>query len=30
MAKRFGAADSPSFVNGVLDAIREKVRGAKR
>jgi N utilization substance protein B len=30
MAKRFGAADSPSFVNGVLDAIRGTVRGAKR
>jgi N utilization substance protein B len=27
MAKRFGDADSPSFVNGVLDAIRRKVRG---
>ena len=30
MAKRFGEADSPSFVNGVLDAIRVAVRGAKR
>jgi transcription antitermination protein NusB len=30
MAKRFGAADSPSFVNGVLDAIRGAVRGPKR
>jgi N utilization substance protein B len=30
MAKRFGEADSPSFVNGVLDAIREAVRGPKR
>jgi transcription antitermination protein NusB len=30
MAKRFGEADSPSFVNGVLDAIRGAVRGAKR
>jgi len=30
MAKRFGAADSPSFVNGVLDAIRATVRGTKR
>ena len=30
MAKRFGAADSPSFVNGVLDAIRGTVRGARR
>jgi transcription antitermination protein NusB len=27
LAKRFGEADSPSFVNGVLDAIRRKVRG---
>jgi N utilization substance protein B len=27
MAKRFGEADSPAFVNGVLDAIRRKVRG---
>jgi N utilization substance protein B len=26
LAKRFGEADSPSFVNGVLDAIRRKVR----
>jgi N utilization substance protein B len=30
MAKRFGEADSPSFVNGVLDAIRGAVRGARR
>jgi N utilization substance protein B len=30
MAKRFGEADSPAFVNGVLDAIRGAVRGAKR
>ena len=30
MAKRFGEADSPSFVNGVLDSIRGAVRGAKR
>jgi transcription antitermination protein NusB len=30
MAKRFGEADSPSFVNGVLDAIRAAVRGAAR
>ena len=30
MAKRFGEADSPSFVNGVLDAIRAAVRGASR
>lgn len=27
IAKRFGEADSPSFVNGVLDAVRRKVRG---
>jgi N utilization substance protein B len=27
LAKRFGEADSPSFVNGVLDAIKTKVRG---
>ena len=27
LAKRFGEADSPSFVNGVLDAIRKRVRG---
>ena len=26
MAKRFGEADSPPFVNGVLDAIMRKVR----
>ena len=26
LAKRFGAEDSPAFVNGVLDAIRRKVR----
>ena len=26
MAKRFGEADSPAFVNGVLDAIRRKAR----
>jgi transcription antitermination protein NusB len=30
MAKRFGEADSPGFVNGVLDAIRGATRGAKR
>jgi N utilization substance protein B len=30
MAKRFGEADSPSFVNGVLDAIRGSARGAKK
>ncbi len=29
MAKRFGEADSPSFVNGVLDAIRGSVRGER-
>ena len=29
MAKRFGEADSPSFVNGVLDAIRGSVRGPR-
>lgn len=27
LAKRFGEADSPAFVNGVLDAIRREVRG---
>ena len=27
LAKRFGEADSPVFVNGVLDAIRKRVRG---
>jgi N utilization substance protein B len=26
MAKRFGEADSPPFVNGVLDAVRKTVR----
>jgi transcription antitermination protein NusB len=26
MAKRFGEADSPAFINGVLDAIRRAVR----
>ena len=30
MAKRFGEADSPSFVNGVLDAIRGSARGARK
>jgi N utilization substance protein B len=30
MAKRFSEADSPPFVNGVLDAIMRKVRGAPR
>jgi N utilization substance protein B len=29
MAKRFGEADSPAFVNGVLDAIRASVRGER-
>lgn len=27
LAKRFGEAGSPAFVNGVLDAIRRSVRG---
>jgi N utilization substance protein B len=27
MAKRFGEADSPPIVNGVLDAVMRKVRG---
>lgn len=27
LAKRFGEADSPAFVNGVLDAIKTRVRG---
>ncbi len=27
LAKRFGEADSPAFVNGVLDAVRRQVRG---
>jgi N utilization substance protein B len=30
LAKRFGEADSPAFVNGVLDAVRRRVRGAER
>jgi N utilization substance protein B len=30
LAKRFGEEDSPAFVNGVLDAIRKKVRGPGR
>jgi N utilization substance protein B len=30
MAKRFGEADSPPFVNGVLDAIMRAVRGEVR
>jgi N utilization substance protein B len=29
MAKRFGEADSPPFVNGVLDAVMRKVRGPR-
>ncbi len=29
MAKRFGEADSPSFVNGVLDAILRSLRGTE-
>ena len=29
LAKRFGEADSPPFVNGVLDAVMRKVRGPK-
>ncbi len=28
LAKRFGEADSPAFVNGVLDAIRERLTSA--
>jgi transcription antitermination protein NusB len=28
LAKRFGEVDSPAFVNGVLDAIRRRVRGS--
>lgn len=27
LAKRFGEADSPAFVNGVLDAVMRKARG---
>ena len=27
MARRFGEADSPPFVNGVLDAVSRRVRG---
>jgi N utilization substance protein B len=27
LAKRFSEAQSPAFVNGVLDAVRQKVRG---
>jgi len=27
LAKRFGEAESHAFVNGVLDAIRRRVRG---
>jgi N utilization substance protein B len=29
LAKRFGEADSPAFVNGVLDAIRRRVRAGQ-
>lgn len=29
LAKRFGAEESPAFVNGVLDAIRKKLRPSK-
>ena len=29
MAKRFGEAGSPAFVNGVLDAIRERLKATK-
>jgi N utilization substance protein B len=29
LAKRFGEADSPAFVNGVLDAIRRRVRAGR-
>ncbi len=28
LAKRFGEADSPAFVNGVLDAIRQRLSAA--
>jgi N utilization substance protein B len=28
LAKRFGEENSPAFVNGVLDAIRRRVRGS--
>jgi N utilization substance protein B len=27
LAKRFGEADSPAFVNGVLDEVRRRLRG---
>jgi len=27
IAKRFGEADSPAFVNGVLDAVKRALRG---
>jgi N utilization substance protein B len=30
LAKRFGEADSPAFVNGVLDAIKRKVKDEER
>ncbi|MBI3931918.1 MAG: transcription antitermination factor NusB [Acidobacteria bacterium] len=29
MAKRFGEADSPAFVNGVLDGVMRRVRGGE-
>ena len=29
MAKRFSEADAPAFVNGILDAIMRRVRGAE-
>lgn len=29
LAKRFGEADSPAFVNGVLDAVRRAVRAPR-
>ena len=27
IARRFGGDDSPSFINGVLDAVRKVLRG---
>jgi N utilization substance protein B len=30
LAKRFGEEGSPAFVNGVLDAIRKRVRGEEQ
>ncbi len=29
LAKRFGETDSPAFVNGVLDAVRQRVQGTE-